>query len=217
MGVHPYYVWEPQEAEPGIFRLEVEGDLYFQCLQEHLPDDKLWPWFEEWKTASAAYLYDCRQLVHWIIEECEGRTGTRILLDREWPLEGIFWYFAQTVYFHCTYLAGGYRGLKRLAYATNEAPSRLPEQERVHTLSHGGAGIACHRYIKAIKEWQEVHESLLAGDAWRAEAEALVGRYKELAKELGKPIEKALRFEIERGTFQGGSCELCGWTQPTKY
>ena len=49
---------------------------------------------------------------------------------------------------------------------------------------------------------------MLQGNDWTAQAKDLVGRDENL-KEMARPIREVLRKEIERGTFDGGRCELC--------
>jgi hypothetical protein len=201
-GLH--YCWEPQETDPGVIQLAVEGNgLYFTCLHGHIANNKFWTSFDDWKTAGAAYLSDCRQLVQAIVKECEARTGSRVLIDEEWPEEGVYWYFAEQVYKHCTSRAQG--GLERIVYEEKEEPQG---QGIIPTLWHGGSRVACHQDRQLLTEWKGVHQKLLAGNDWKANADALVQEHKKLG-EMAKPIKKVLRFEIERGTFDGGTCQLC--------
>ena len=207
----PGFLWDPQaQASGGQFRLSVESDMYFPSLQSHLPDANLWSQFQTWEEQAHKYLLNCRHCVQEIIAACESETGANLLIDDEWPQEGIFWHFAQRIYSHYIYLAQGYSGIENFTYKPGSALSRLPEQGMICTLGHGASGIACHRDQSFVAVWQKVHKTLLTEDRpnWKANAEALVQEQKQLT-EIGEPIQRALRSEIERGTFDRGSCELC--------
>lgn len=205
LGLRPNYCWEPQEADPGVIHLGVEGDLYFPCLRGHIADNQVWTLFQDWKTTGAVYLSACHQLAQAIVKECEGRTGSRILIDEDWPQEGVYWYFAKRVYAHHTNLAQGYPGVGRIVYELKEEPQ---EQGIIPTLWHGDSRIACHQDREFLTEWQGVHQKLLVGDDWKANAEALVREHEKL-DEIAKSIRQVLRLEIERGTFDRGRCQLC--------
>lgn len=209
VGIRPHYAWKSQEAGPGLLSLAVEEDLYFACLRDHLSDDSAWRSFDQWKTKGAAYLYACRQLVQAIVGECERRTtGSSILISREWPREGIFWYFARQVYVHHTGLAEGIGGVEKLGYTDDEQCSLSPGQGTVRALRHGGLPIACHGHWSVLEQWKSKYEDMLQGNDWTAQAKDLVGRDENL-KEMARPIREVLWKEMERGTFDGGRCELC--------
>lgn len=206
----PGYLWDPQAPTSGFqFRLCVECDIYFPSLQFHIPDANLWSQFRIWKDRVHGYLLNCRQFLQEIIADCESKAGSKLLISEEWPQEGIFWHFAQRIYLRYSYLAQGI-SLPNSKYERGQAPSRLPAQRMIYTLSDGGAPIACHHDQNSRAVWQGVHEKLLSEDRqeWKAKAEALLKEQKKLMKFV-KPIQQALRFEIERGTFDRGSCKLC--------
>ena len=208
VGFRPYYTWKSQEAGPGLLSLTVEGDLHFTCLRDHLSNDCLWRSFDRWKAEGAAYLDACGQLVQAIVYECQQRTGSSILISQEWSQEGIFWGFARQVYEHHTGLADGTTGVDGLGYDFKEQPSGEPGQGVVYALWHGSSGIACHGDRKVLQEWKSTFENMLQLDDWTGQAMDLVGRHGNL-KDLARPIGEVLRREIERGTFDGGRCELC--------
>ena len=68
--------------------------------------------------------------------------------------------------------------------------------------------IACHGDWNVLQHWKSTFENMLQGNDWTAQAKDLVGRDENL-KEMARPIREVLRKEIERGTFDGGRCELC--------
>ena len=208
VGVRPCYTWKSQEAGTGLLQLVAEEDLYFTCLRNHLSDDCLWRLFDQWKTEGAAYLDACGQLVQAIVHECQTRTGSSILIPQEWSQEGIFWSFARQLYMHHTGMADGTSGVDGLGYDFKEQPSSMPEQRGVYALFHGSSGIACHGDRTVLQEWKNTFENMLHLDNWTGQAEDLVGRHENL-KEMARPIGEVLRKEIERGTFDGGRCELC--------
>ena len=182
--------------------------MYFTCLQDHLSTDCLWRSFDQWKAKGAAYLDACCELVQTIVYECQQRTGSSILISQEWSQEGIFWGFARQVYEHHTGLADGTRGVDGLGYDFKEQPGGEPGQGVVHALWHGSSGIACHGDRKVLQDWKSTFENMLQLDDWTGLAKDLVGRHENL-KEMARPIREVLRKEIERGTFDGGRCELC--------
>ena len=95
-----------------------------------------------------------------------------------------------------------------LRYDFKEQPSGEPGQGVAYTLSHGASGIACHGDRTVLQEWKNTFENMLQLDDWTGQAKDLVGRHENL-KELARPMREVLRKEIERGTFDGGRCELC--------
>lgn len=204
------YLWDPQAPPSSVqFRLSVEGDIYFPSLQFHIPGADLWSQFRTWKDQAHGYLLSCRRFIQEIIADCESKAGSKLLISEEWPQDGIFWQFAQSIYVQYSYLAQRI-SLPNSKYERGKTPSRLPAQGMIHTLSHGGVGIACHHDENSLAVWQGLHEKLLSEDRmeWKAKAEALV-RERNLLMEFVKPIQEVLQFEIELGTFEHGRCKLC--------
>jgi len=203
--------WEPTIDGPGQMRFAVEADDYFPCLKNHVPNRGVWDRIEKWKSMGAECLLGCRRFVETIVTRSEKSTGvTGLLTDREWSQSGVFWYFAECVYSHHTQLAQWPQGmgLARHRYEFGTAPSRIPKQGPVHTLSHGGRGIACHRNKSVLERWGRRYRGLLKNKELAEVADELAIKYGSLEKEA-KAIKAVLREEIERGTFERGRCSLC--------
>jgi len=202
------YQWDPHTTGPGSFRFLIETNRYFPCLQGHIPDNTLWSDFEKGKENSAEYYYSCCQFLRVIIAECEQLTGSK--LNLEWARQGIFWQFAARVYSRYTNLAGGQIVFDRSAYAPGETPNRVTGEAILHTFSHGGAGIVCHTDLTVVTQWRTIYKALTQEirHDWKMSAENLVMMYEQL-KGQADAIQKVLEFEVDRGTFDRGHCQLC--------
>ena len=144
IGVHPHYVWKPdQEGSDGI-RLAVEDGLYFSRLKHHVPDAKAWDSFNTWKENGAVYLHSCRLLVTDIVCECQRLKGAAIIMPEEWMQGGLYWGFPERVYYHCTSLAEEDNGFSGLTCKVKQVERCRPEKVEIHTLHHAEATVACH-------------------------------------------------------------------------
>jgi len=168
-----------------------------------------WPLHRfEWKGRGAAYFLACRQLFEHVVRECERRTGATVLGGPGWPQEGLSWRFGRQVYSNSTLIAEGYNGLDALAYDCRRDAGRGASGSQIWTLWSLADGLAASRDRELLEKWQDVHETLLKGDHFGRPAKEAVTYYQALG-DLARPIEEALRVEVERGTFDGGCCEFC--------
>ncbi len=205
-------VWKAMpgpEPTMGMLDLPIETDRLFSCLEAHVPDKDLWESLKGWKKHGFEYLKDCQEVLQGIVQECARQSGTTLLNERAWPREGIFTTFAERVYVHHTLLAYAGDGSLEVDYSSGQSrPSKVKEQRDVWLLFHGHVGIACHRRKNALIKWQTLHKNMLGKQAFATRAQELGTEHRKLMDEA-KPITEKLQVEIERGTFDRGSCPLC--------
>ena len=195
--------WEPLRRSRGQLRLDVEDEEGFVGLKAHIPDEALWDSLDRWKVAGAEYLFACQRLVREIVRECQRCTSSSLLISQQWPRKGIFWDFAAQIYIHETEVAAGLSGLATFDYEV-QGPNRC----LLYELWHGSGGIGCHRSQRQLTSWRIIHSTFLGSQTWNRTAISLVRKHR-VPEDLGGPIKKRLRSEIERGTFDGGRCSNC--------
>ena len=212
VGSRPSYTWSPREAGPRRLRLRVEEDLYFTCLRGHVSDDRLWCSFDQWKTDGAMYLDAGDQLVQTIVTECQRRTGSSILIPKEWSQEGVFWTFARQLYEHHTSVVIRTRAVDGLGYDFKEQSSGEPVHGVVYELWRGSTGIARHRdldVLDVLKEWKKTFESILQIDKWRGRAKNIRMHLKDEAGPVASCSVRSragdLRQVLLRGTVHSES------------